>query len=112
MIRLIVNPDKQPHLMTFDKEVIIIGSAQDADLVLKGEKLEKAHVKIERQANNYLIFNQANDPFVTLNGLPFGKKILKSEDLIQIGNTQIRFSFDLPKPPVEHLVTKQFSDTG
>lgn len=109
MIKLTVNPDKHPHAITFDKTVVVIGAPGQADLSLQDEKLEAVHVKIQEQEGQYSIVNQANDPFVTLNGLPFGKKFLKNNDTIQIGNTLIRFDSGTPEKPVPKM---ELADTG
>lgn len=92
MIKLTVNPDNQPVTHSFDKTTIIIGAAGSgaADVTLPGEELLDVHVKIQEINGVFYIANQANDPFVTLNSLPFGKKALKECDLLQIGNTTIK----------------------
>src|SRR5262249_34833759 len=92
MIKLTLSPDSQPVTRVFSKNLIIIGNASsDCDITLPEEFLEPVHVKIMEEGGHYLIVNQANDPFVTLNGIPFGKKTLRNKDVIQIGRTTIRF---------------------
>lgn len=92
MIKLTLNPNSQAITRIFQKDSVIVGSnSLRADLVLSDEILEEAHVRIDFAGDRYTIYNIANDPFVTLNGLPFGKKWLKNHDLIQIGSTSILF---------------------
>lgn len=93
MIRLTVNPGSQPDIKLFNKSIVTIGSdvPANSDFLLPGETLCPVHVKIQEQEGSFVITNQANDPFVTLNGLPFGKKTIKNNDLIQIGDTTIHF---------------------
>lgn len=93
MIKLIINPENSPEVKSFGLDEVKIGSGKDfdADLILPLENLQPNHIKILKKEQQYLIFNLANDPFVTLNGLPFGKRFLKNFDLIQIGKTLIRF---------------------
>lgn len=100
MIKLTVNPDLKPEVKTFSKSIVAIGSEvpSQADFSLPGETLQPVHIKIQEQDGRFIITNNANDPFVTLNGLPFGKKSLKNHDLIQIGNTIIRFEGENSKP--------------
>jgi hypothetical protein len=92
MIKLIVNPEKNPVENVFNKSTIIIGSGfpTEADLYLPEETLQPNHVQIQNQEDRYVITNSANDPFVSLNGIPFGKRVLKNNDLLQIGHTMIR----------------------
>jgi|688.fasta_scaffold31188_2 hypothetical protein len=89
MIKLTVNPNTSPCTHIFTQPSVVIG--REGDLKLPNEELLSAHVKILKQDNRFVIINQANDPFVTLNGLPFGKKTLKNRDLILIGSTSILF---------------------
>lgn len=93
MFKLILNPNSHPITQHFDKKVVIIGSSSsiNTDLSLPEENLQEVHVKIIEEKDLYTIINVANDPFVTLNGLPFGKKPVNDRDIIQIGTTLIRF---------------------
>lgn len=86
-----------PLVKTFDQKVTTIGSGNGptpADLSLPGPELQPIHVKIMEEGNRFLAINFANDPFVSLNGLPFGKKELKNKDLLQIGNHVILFEIE------------------
>lgn len=98
MIRLIVNPDTNPVEHIFYKDTIVIGSPDfpDTDLSLPGESLDHIHIKIFLRDGKYVAMNQANDPFVSINGLPFGKKNLHESDLLQIGKTLIRIHIEIP----------------
>ncbi len=89
MIILTINPEVQPIAHHFNKTSVTIG--HKGDLNIPSEILEDIHIQIFEQGGTFVIFNEANDPFVTLNGLPFGKKNLKPSDTIRIGNTSIRF---------------------
>lgn len=92
MIKLTFSPEKNPITRTYKKSCVIIGngSHQDCDVVLPDESLEQIHLKIFEQEGQYIVLNQANDPFVTLNGMPFGKKTLRTNDILQVGNTRMR----------------------
>lgn len=90
MIKLTVNPQLQPRTYTFDKTFVIIGT-EGADLTLPQEKLEPAHIKITEQNNRFIAINLANDPFAMLNGLPFGKKVIRTNDILEIGTTRVHF---------------------
>ncbi len=94
MIKLTLNPHSDKEIKQFQKNLILIGSCESADISLPGENLEPSHIKIEQKADDYYIINVANDPFTTLNGMPFGKKKLANNDVIQIGNTDIQFNTD------------------
>lgn len=107
MIALIIDPDSQALLRIFKKPLVIIGSEASgtADLTLPGEALQSNHVQISSENGSYTVFNVANDPFVTLNSLPFSKKKLSVGDLLQIGKTRIQFEGKvkeelIPEPPI------------
>lgn len=82
----------------FDKTPLVIGASfsPKADLPLENQTLEAEHVVIYEKRGNFEIVNQANDPFVTLNGIPFGKKILKGKDVLQIGTQEIVVEIEKP----------------
>jgi hypothetical protein len=91
MIKLTLNPDSHPIARLYEKTLVIIGSCGSADLLLPEETLQEDHIRILLQDDRYTIINQANDPFVTVNGIPFGKKVLSNGDLIQVGQCLILF---------------------
>lgn len=94
MIRLVITSDLSSTMTRcFDQSIVTIGSDASpyADLSLPGEILEERHLQIIKEQNRFFAINLVNDPFITLNGLPFGKKPLKHQDVIQIGNSIIRF---------------------
>lgn len=77
---------------SFDCSSVIIGAKNSpvADLALPDESLQHRHLQIIENDNIFFVINLANDPFVSLNGLPFGKQPIKENDCIQIGNSTIR----------------------
>jgi hypothetical protein len=83
----------------FDKNVVIVGSG-NVDLQLEDPALQPVHLKIEEKGDRFLITNVANDPFATLNGLPFGKKTLHYNDEILFGQQVIRFITEKKAIPV------------
>lgn len=86
MIVLVVNGDGPPRRLTFSQEMIIIGegASHSVDLSFPGHGLHQNHIKIIQQKNGYLLVNQSNDPFVSLNGFPFHKQRLSIGDQIQL----------------------------
>ena len=92
MLKLTLNPESEGVEHTFKKSVISIGDGllHEVDLGLPGESLQKVHVKVMEEEGKTVVINVANDPFVSLNKVPFGKKVVKEGDLLQIGRTVIR----------------------
>lgn len=91
MIRLTIQTESQEETLTFDKPEVTLGCGSEADIPLPDEGLERVHVKILNQDGRYTVINIANDPFVTINSLPFGKKVIRPQDILQIHQTMIRF---------------------
>ena len=105
MIRLIVNPESEATVLTFNKKNVVIGSGPESltDVIIAGEALQNEHVKIMDVDGHYIVLNAANDPFVTLNGLPFHKKPIKNNDILQIGKTTLRFECEaIPSKQDDH----------
>ncbi|HEY4831499.1 MAG TPA: FHA domain-containing protein, partial [Waddliaceae bacterium] len=86
MIKIILNPGSGAETFIFEKQVVLLGTdASQADVVIRGESVEKTHLKIQEESDCFLVINLANDPFTSINGLPFGKKKITAGDTIQIG---------------------------
>ncbi|ADI38874.1 putative uncharacterized protein [Waddlia chondrophila 2032/99] len=109
MIKLTLNPDQESKVITLDKEVIVIGhsNADHVDLPMDIPGICARHVVIEEQNERFVVINAANDPFTSLNGLPFGKKPLKNYDQIEIGENKIKFEFIEDDAPTTQTVEKQ-----
>lgn len=94
MIKLTIDPHISHQVMTFDQEIVTIGSgaaSPQADLSLIDPELQPIHIKIIKKGERYTLVNFAQDPFATLNDLPFGKRTIQSKDVIKIGQHTIFF---------------------
>ncbi|KAF3361581.1 hypothetical protein PHSC3_001957 [Chlamydiales bacterium STE3] len=91
MIRLILHHNNSVRAYLFTKSSIIIGEGEPnvVDISLNGLGFHQNHLRIYLKESYFYISNQANDPFITLNGAPFRKKKLKAKDTIQIKKTTI-----------------------
>ncbi|MGK5595242.1 MAG: hypothetical protein ACSNEK_07795 [Parachlamydiaceae bacterium] len=91
MIKLVLQHNSHSQAFTFHKECITIGDGapEAVDISIVGLGLHQNHIRIYKKDGDYFISNQANDPFITLNNIPFGKKKLHLHDIIKIKNTSI-----------------------
>lgn len=94
MIKLIVHPDHEMKTCSYlfaQQKPIIIGSrgTHGVDIPLDEEGLSFPHLVISYQNGHYSVQNIANDPFATLNGEPFGRRLLKNGDRLEVGSTVI-----------------------
>lgn len=104
MIRLTLNAQSDPAIHLFNKSTILIGSDSDhVDLVLSSANIQSIHLKIIEQNGFPVLINCVNDPFVSVNGHPFGRKLLNSGDVISIHQLTLLF---------ENLDTAPISETN
>lgn len=110
MIKLTVQTKTTLETHLFDQSTVIIGSRQpDANLCLPDTALlQPIHIKIVEQQGLFFVFNTANDPFATINGDPFGKREIFSNDRIEVCNATIIFDtvIDLNAEKMENLKNK------
>lgn len=109
MIKLTLNPEGDPVSQSFTEQQVIIGNASSAQAHFKIQdpSLHECHVKIIDLGSRFLAINAANDPFTSLNGLPFGKKSIQNQDRIQIGIYTILFEIELSPKKETPSETKQ-----
>lgn len=92
MIRLTLNAQSDPEIYLFDKSTVLIGAEPSlVDLVLENPDIQPIHLKITCVKGKFFLKNTANDPFTSLNGHPFGKKLLSTGDLINLQDTTLLF---------------------
>lgn len=110
MIRLTVHALSEPQIHLFNKSIITIGSeSSQADLTLSEDGLQPIYLNIIEQNNFPIIINLANDPFISLNGHPFGKKLLNNGDVILVHDTEILF--EIINAPREEEKTPEVATT-
>lgn len=108
MIHLKITSKTHTETYSFNALQVSIGSGA-SDIKLPNESLQPIHVQIIEENGSFTILNVANDPFVTLNLLPFGKKAITNSDTIQIGETSIEFTGKL-SPTKEEQKQADHSD--
>lgn len=77
----------------YDALRVVIGldSPDLTDIPMNVSSLQVDHLVILDSDGEFWAFNQTNDPFVTINGRPFGRKILRNGDRLMIGEVAIAF---------------------
>lgn len=110
MITITVDLKSHHYQQTFNKDHLVIGSISDGDVdvLLALQDIQEEHVRVDYKNNSYYIHNVANDPFVTLNGMPFGKRRLNVGDRLAIHSVEIFFDFlgQADEPSTEKEVTE------
>lgn len=90
---------KKSHLFNEDTLLIGDGLTSTVHLSFPGRGLKAEHVKIEKRGPDFLVTNLANDPFVSINGLPFYKKKLSYGEILKIKQIELSLGDDLTPPP-------------
>ena len=87
MIRLIFKIRGQTVEKSFSQSTVTIGleSPDVEGLPIDTSELDREHLRFVDQNGEIYAVNQANDPFITLNGRPFGRKKLSGGDRLEIG---------------------------
>jgi pSer/pThr/pTyr-binding forkhead associated (FHA) protein len=84
-----------------NKERTIIGRSNEADLHLAQVSVSKTHAVIERIAEKFIIIDNNSTNGTWVNSIKIEKQMLKDQDTIRIGETQLKFIFsDNPEQTV------------
>lgn len=103
MIKLTIHRNNRPpEVLIFHAPSIKIGNNAD----VSEDSLPDMQVEIFEKNGTFIVYNQANDPFIALNDLPFRKKTLQKEkNLLSIGQILIDIEVQAEKvsssPPME-----------
>ena len=90
---------KKSHLFNEDTLLIGDGLTSTVHLSFPGRGLKAEHVRIEKKGSDFYVINLANDPFVSINGLPFYKKKLSYGEILKIKQIELALGDDLTPPP-------------
>lgn len=115
MFKLVVNSPNESKEYKFDSSRIVIGqkNAPGVDLGLEGPRIYKEHIVIELRDGVYHVVNIANDPFATLNGEPFGRRKLQTNDILAIDIYSLRFdTITSEAPPVSEEKLSRILDNA
>lgn len=75
-----------------------IGRHNDNDIQLLDPEVSKAHLSIEQRDGGYWLADLESANGTLVNGAPVLQHKLRDGDLIQVGNSQLRFFVDAPTP--------------
>jgi len=92
MITFIFNSNsKNSYTYSFTKTLITLGTGlkSHTDFPIAGNPSDDIFVKIVNRDGCYIALNIPNDPFITINEMPFGRKKLANGDILKIGKQEI-----------------------
>lgn len=105
MIRLVFKIRGQTVEKSFSQSTVTIGleSPDVEGLPIDTSELDRDHLQFVDQNGEIYAVNQANDPFITLNGRPFGRKKLSGGDCVEIGEVEILYTGNPTTSPQRSL---------
>lgn len=74
-----------------EKKEVTIGRGEDRDLVVQDNAVSRRHCKIVLEEDGYYIIDEGSTNGTFVDGMKISREKLKSGDIIQIGETKIRF---------------------
>lgn len=74
-----------------DKNEMVLGRAEDADLNVRSERLSRRHALLERKGADCIIRDNDSVNGILLNGLKIHSAVLRDGDVIQAGDTKFVF---------------------
>ncbi|PJD96453.1 MAG: hypothetical protein CK425_05635 [Parachlamydia sp.] len=99
MIKLtIYQNDRDPEELTFDKSSVKIGTDNQADLELDISAHAELEIEIFEQKGRFYVYNQSNNPYISLNNLPFHKKSIESKAQLNLEKIRIDIEVEVPAP--------------
>lgn len=92
MIHLKLTSETPPKTYLFEKKSFFVGhlsscDSDKLDLILTGDEYSSACLQIEEQDGIVTAYNTTNDPFTTINNIPFAKREISTGDVIEINQS-------------------------
>lgn len=96
---IVIKEDKPVSQVDMDQEKIIIGRRAECDVPIKDPAVSGNHAEIEFVGNGYILRDLGSTNGVHVRGRKIAEHALKNEDLVTIGEHQLRVLIPDNKPP-------------
>ena len=90
-VKVIVSKGKPIDQLVLSKDVTSIGRKSDSDISIKDPAVSGTHAQIQKVGLNYLIQDLNSTNGVHVNGRPIKQYVIKNEDIVTIGEHQLKF---------------------
>jgi hypothetical protein len=90
-VKVIVSQGKPIDQFMLNKGVTSIGRKSDCDISIKDPAVSGTHAQIQKVGLNYLIQDLNSTNGVHVNGRPIKQYLIKNEDIVTIGEHQLKF---------------------
>ncbi len=93
--KFVLLKDNQPvQQFVLSKELTVIGRQSDSDILIEDPAVSSRHAEVKVVGENYLIFDAGSTNGVHIKGQRIKQRILKHEDVVTIGEHQLKFYYD------------------
>lgn len=91
---VVVTSDGQAQQIELDRPTTTVGRLDQSDIVIRGPLVSRTHALVSLERGRYTVsdLDSSNGTFV--NGLKVRRQVLRHEDVIRIGDCEVRFLDD------------------
>lgn len=75
-----------PQVIELDRDILIVGRAEDVDIKVPSSALSRRHVRLERYQGSYRVIDLDSSNGVYLNEIRVHSAVLRDSDTLQLGN--------------------------
>jgi ribosome-associated protein YbcJ (S4-like RNA binding protein) len=99
-VKVILIKDKPVGQFLLERDITSIGRRSECDISIKDPAVSGSHAQIQKLGKNYVIEDLGSTNGVVYNGRKVKQQILRNNDVVKIGEHQLKFliSADAPKP--------------
>ena len=75
-----------PQVIELDRDVLVVGRAEEVDIKIPSSALSRRHVRLERYQGSYRVIDLDSSNGVYLNEIRIHTAVLRDGDTLQLGN--------------------------
>ncbi|MGQ0613801.1 MAG: sigma 54-interacting transcriptional regulator [Planctomycetaceae bacterium] len=94
MAHLVLQGDAEPRRFLIEKDRVVLGRSDRADLPLDDRKASAIHCRLERSGEGFRLCDLESQNGTWINGRRVRSRMLRSGDLILVGTTELRYVED------------------
>lgn len=107
---IVIREDKPIEQVLMEQHKLVIGRRAECDIPIKDPAVSGNHAEIEFVGNGYILRDLGSTNGVHVRGKQIKEHALKHEDLITIGEHQLRVLITDNKPPVKQGTAKPVTE--
>ena len=99
-VKVILIKDKPVGQFLLERDITSIGRRSECDISIKDPAVSGSHAQIQKLGKNYVIEDLGSTNGVVYNGRKVKQQILRNNDVVNIGEHQLKFliTVEAPKP--------------